>query len=216
MTDRDRTAVLFVWFVLYRLLCGYLLFPLAQQKLESQAFYAFHLCTALVLAGAACALSMKYLFAQYSRVKKLKVHFILIALACLVAVQLGGQALMRYCGRQTFHEQAFVLQYSRENPFGYILSGILIMPVFEELVFRVCLFELVQKKAGTAAAAVSANLLFGLSHVSASLLAGNGIPAGAWLIYFLCGMILQQLYLRTDYFTAALTHSLFNLISMIV
>lgn len=216
MTERNRTIVLFVWFVLYRLLCGYLLFPLAEQKLSAQAFHALRLCTLLVLLCLAAAVSMKYLFGQYRTGRGMSLRFILTALCGLVIVQLCTSALMKAAGSEAFAEQSSVSQYLRENPFGAVLSGVLIMPLFEELVFRVSLYELIRDKAGIKVAAVSANFIFGLSHVSASLFAGNGFSAGLCMMYFLCGMILQMLYLKTDYFSAVLTHSLFNLISMIV
>jgi membrane protease YdiL (CAAX protease family) len=127
--------------------------------------------------------------------------------AMLVAVQLTSAAVVAITHEQGTEAAMQLLQmvHSRFELSFFVGTVAIVAPLAEELVFRVFLFNAVERWAGSGSAIVLTSALFGLVHGPST--PSVAIPLAA------AGLVLAGVYAWTRcYFSNVITHATFNLV----
>ena len=119
-------------------------------------------------------------------------------------------------GLGTSANQAAVSKAFRQQPWISLPMAILFAPVVEELTFRAAVIDPLIEKAGPRTACILSACLFGLIHVSDSLLAGNWADGLYFLLYAALGYLLSRIYVRRGNIFASIgLHGFNNLLGIL-
>jgi len=128
---------------------------------------------------------------------------LLAGLGMFLAVDVSG-TLIELLAHSKHEEQAVALfqqAHSQQEQIVFVLFGVVLAPVAEELIFRVFVFNAAMRSGSFAWAATVSSVLFGLSH--ADLLFFVPLALG--------GVILCTAYYRSrNAWTSMIAHALFN------
>jgi len=137
------------------------------------------------------------------------------ALAMIVFV--NGLGTLMQAATQT-HEQQLALKLLEQlnTPGGRILAFLtaaLVAPVFEEISFRVFIFNFVLRRSNFWTAAIVSSILFGLAHITGALTLG---ALSTIIPLMLGGVILASVYYTTrNAYASMITHAVFNTVSLL-
>jgi len=138
------------------------------------------------------------------------------ALAMVVCTD-GLESLLQSALHVKVSEQAVTLFLSMKTPATkalFALLGVVVAAVFEEMAFRVFLFNAIRRYSRFWVAALSSSLLFGLVHATPGVsLLQNLVLA---LPLAVGGFILCAVYVKTENaYAPMITHGLFNAVSFV-
>lgn len=152
--------------------------------------------------------------------KDMKGHIIygcLIGVALIYGVGLiGGLITMILGGAINSENQALINTITVAHPIVMTITTVILAPILEEVVFRGMIFGWLYEINPKLAHFISA-FIFGFIHVMLAIMNGN---VGEWVqifSYFFMGFVLSYLYeKRNNIYVPILTHSMNNLISMLL
>lgn len=128
----------------------------------------------------------------------------------------GGVITLLFGGNSTSENQQLIEAITIVHPFWMTLTAVVMAPMLEEFIFRGIVFGWVYEWSPKLAHLISA-FVFGFMHVMTAILSGNISEWVQIFSYFFMGMALSFLYeKRNNIFVPMLTHSMNNLISMLL
>ena len=101
-------------------------------------------------------------------------------------------------GQMSSSNESAVDTVRKDNLLYFAFASVAVAPVVEEMVFRGCLYNLLNRWMPKLPAAIIASLLFGFLHVYDSIFTGNYLDLVYIVLYGALGYVLNYLYIRTD------------------
>ncbi|MBV9270288.1 MAG: CPBP family intramembrane metalloprotease [Candidatus Eremiobacteraeota bacterium] len=137
--------------------------------------------------------------------------------AVAMVIFVNGLGTLMQAATKT-HEQQLALKILEQlnTPSGRVLAFLtaaVVAPVFEELSFRVFIFNFVLRRSTFWTAAIVSAILFGLAHITAALSVGQLTTIIPLMVG---GLILARVYYTTrNAYASMLTHAVFNSVSLL-
>lgn len=103
------------------------------------------------------------------------------------------------------------------SPACFIFMSVIVGPIVEETIFRGCIFKTIRDHHSFLLAAIISGSIFGLLHITASLITANWGNCLYFFIYAITGFILCIPYEETESIaTSMFVHMLINFISVVL
>ena len=144
------------------------------------------------------------------------IHVLLYEGGIILAGILFNLTVRSAAGLGTSANQAAVAETFRQQPWISLPMAVLFAPVVEELTFRSAVIDPLLPKTGSRTACLDSAGLFGLIHVSDSLLAGNWADGLYFILYAALGYLLSRIYVqRRNIFASIGLHGFNNLLGIL-
>ena len=221
LSKHSCSILLFSYFILY--LGVYQLFFM-DEILETMGFQTYIMINIVVMVAFLIffiVIGFRWYDAQWNKfcdifrsgaLEVLKGVLLLFALNIFVSIFI--QMIFPITPAENQVNNEFVMMLS---PFNAIFGSAIFAPFIEETVFRGCIFAKIRERHSFWLAAFINGTLFGFLHIFASILARNWINCVYIFLHGTLGMVLCLPYERTgSIFTSIFTHSLFNLLGILM
>ncbi len=158
----------------------------------------------------------------FNKLKEINIckMFISIVICSVIffVVNLGlGFIIELVVGSSSGANEEALAQMKEIAPWSLIFAAVIFAPIVEEIVFRGCLYEILEKDKHPLFPILISGAIFASIHVFAGLMGGNLLELVYFIQYFALGSLLGYFYYRTKNLPFCIAiHMLNNLISVLL
>lgn len=148
-------------------------------------------------------------------IKKFITTTLIASMFLLVTNIVLGLVIESIVGSSSGANEEALAQMMDVAPYSLVFAAVIFAPIIEEIIFRGCIYNLVEKKTNSILAIIVSGAIFGFIHIMGGLMEGNMLELVYFIQYFIMGALFGFFYYKTKniHFCIAI-HMINNLIAV--